>query len=45
MLNATAFHLPIKSDGNTFICNPRRSLICEEKIMTAIPAVNPTISV
>ena len=35
-------HLAKKSDGTLSIVNPKRSFICVEKMVRAIPAVNPT---
>src|ERR1051326_6806918 len=37
-------HFSIKSAGTAPICNPRKSLTCDEKMMSAIPLVNPTMT-
>ena len=39
-----AIHLSTKSAGTFAIWSPKKSLICEEKIMSAIPLVKPTMS-
>ncbi len=36
--------LPMKSAGSLAVVRPRRSLICEVKMMIAIPAVNPMVT-
>ena len=40
-----AVHFPIKSGGTCWIPNPKRSLICAEKMITAMPVVKPTMRV